>query len=345
MGRSTGRALAATAVFLAAPAIAVTDLTTGLEFSFSIFYVIPPVVAAWYFGRGLGIAVSIVTGLSWAYAESVTRIASVPAATWNRGTRILVLIAFAYLIDLVQRHQRELRRLLAQRDEFLSLIAHELRAPVAAIEIVATGLADTPDLGAAEQRALVRLRDQAHGLSGLAEGLLSVGQLEAGLGRLEPRRIDLRSILLPLAEDEPRLELTVPDAPIHVTVDPDAVRRGIVNVVGNALKFSPPGERVLAVVDTANGSARLRVTDRGVGLDRAEAGRLFVKYGRIRTTDTAHVPGVGLGLYFTRLVMDAHGGSIAVTSGGHGSGSTFELRLPLSGGPAAADQPRGTPGA
>lgn len=331
-------------MLLAAPAIAVTDLAAGLEFSFSIFYVIPPVAAAWYFGRTLGITVSIVTGLSWAYAESVTRVASVPAATWNRGTRILILIAFAYLIDLVQRHQHELRRLLAQRDEFLSLIAHELRAPVAAIEIVATGLAQAPDLGAGERHSLDRLRDQAHGLAGLAEGLLSVGQLEAGLGRLEPRQLDLRSILTRLADDEPRLRLTVPDAPVLVTVDPDAVLRGIVNVVGNALKFSPASESVTVVLDAAAGWATLRVSDRGVGLDRAEAGRLFVKYGRIRTADNAHVPGVGLGLYFTRLVMQAHGGSIQATSGGHGSGSTFELRLPVSGA-AVSERPPGTRGA
>jgi signal transduction histidine kinase len=339
MDRQRTRAAAvATALLIAAPAIAVVDLASGLEFSFSIFYVIPAVVAAWFFGRGLGVAVSIVTGLSWAYAESVTRVASLPAATWNRGTRILVLIAFAYLIDLVRRHQEDLRKLLTQRDEFLSLIAHELRAPVAAIEIVATGLTRAPDLGARERHALDQLRDQAHGLAGLAEGLLSVGQLEAGLGRLDRHELDLRAVVTAAAAGDPRVRTTVPDAPVVVAADPDAIRRAIVNVVGNALKFSPAGRSVEVTLVSDPGWATLRVTDEGIGLDSADVRRLFRKYGRIRSDTTAHIPGVGLGLYFTRLVMDAHGGTIDARSPGPGEGATFELRLPLSA-PAVRDRP------
>ncbi|HLZ48586.1 MAG TPA: HAMP domain-containing sensor histidine kinase [Candidatus Limnocylindria bacterium] len=340
MRRRAPRALAVIGLVLAAPAIALIDLTTGLEFSFSIFYVIPPVAAAWYFGRELGIGVSVVTGLSWAYAESVARVASLPAATWNRGTRVLVLIAFAYLIDLVHRHQNELRRLLTQRDEFLSMVAHELRAPVAAIEIVAAGLAQDADLHADKARSLDRLRDQAHGLAGLAESLLSVGQLEAGVGRLDMRDIDLRSILVALGDGEHRLTITVPDEPVYVNADADALRRAIVNVVGNALKFSSPDRRVDIVLQAAPSMATVRVTDHGIGLEPAEVGRLFLKYGRMRTEGTAHIPGVGLGLYFTRLVLAAHGGSIDATSPGRGSGSTFELHVPRSNGPARAGAPQ-----
>lgn len=322
---------------MAAPAIALADLAAGLEFSFSIFYVIPPVVAAWYFGRGLGIGVAAVTGLSWAYAESATRVASLPAATWNRGTRILVLIAFAYLIDLVRRHQEGLRALLAQRDEFLSLVAHELRAPVAAIEIVATGLTRAPGIGAHERTALDQLRDQAHRLASLAEGLLSVGQLEAGVGRLDRRELDLRTIVATACAVDARVRTTVPELPVPVLADPDSIQRAIVNVVGNALKFSPAGRRVDVTLAADAGWATLAVIDQGIGLDSAEVRRLFRKYARIRSKANAHIPGVGLGLYFSRLVMDAHGGTIEVRSPGPGAGATFELRLPLS--PARGDRP------
>ncbi|HEY8731244.1 MAG TPA: HAMP domain-containing sensor histidine kinase [Candidatus Limnocylindria bacterium] len=333
------RAVAAIALVLVVPAIGLIDLSTGLEFSFSIFYVVPTAVAAWYIGRGLGIGVAILTGLTWGYAESAVRIASLPAATWNRGTRLLILVAFAYLVDLIRRHQEELRRLLAQRDEFLSLIAHELRAPVAAIEIVAAGLTRAPALGAAERRALAQLLEQAHGLTGLAEDLLSVAQLEAGTGRLEPENFDLRTVLSDLTDDQPRIRLILPDQPIMVHADRDAIRRAILNVRDNALKFSEATVEIGASL-RSDGRAVVRVTDNGIGLEPGEIRHLFRKYGRIRNEATTHIPGVGLGLYFTRLVLAAHGGSITAISSGRGNGSTFELALPAVTGPGP-QLPRG----
>ncbi len=332
------RVLAAVALFAAAPLIALLDLSTGLEVSFSIFYVIPPVVAGWYLGARLGIGVALLTGLSWAYAESVTRVASMPAAFWNRGTRVLVIIAFTYLVALVHRNQSELRRLLAQRDEFLSLVAHELRAPVAAIDIVATGLTRAAALSDPERHALDRLREQARGLTTLAESLLSVGRLEAGVGRLDPREFDLREMLITLAGDESRLEVTAPMSPVVVTADHDTIRRAIMNVVDNALKFSRPGDPVALELREDPGHATVRITDRGIGFDAADAQRLFRKYSRIR--DTADVPGVGLGLYFTQLALEAHGGTVRAQSPGRGSGATFELRLPMRWAPSARSRTR-----
>jgi signal transduction histidine kinase len=322
------KVILAVSVVLVVPAIAFIDLSTGLEFSFSIFYVIPTALAAWYVGRKIGIGVAILTGVMWGYAESAVRIASLPAATWNRGTRLLILVAFAYLVDLIRRHQDELRGLLAQRDEFLSLIAHELRAPVSAIEIVAAGLTRAPALGAGERRALGQLLEQAHGLTGLAEDLLSVAQLETGTDHLGPESFDLRSVLTAMSQGEPRIRLTMPERPLTIYADRDAIRRATVNVVGNALKFSAGTVEVDAGPRDAEGGAVIRVTDHGIGLDREETSRLFRKYGRIRNQATAHIPGVGLGLYYTQLVMAAHGGVITALSSGRGQGSTFELELP-----------------
>ncbi|MHB8631721.1 MAG: sensor histidine kinase [Candidatus Limnocylindria bacterium] len=322
------KTVTAIGLVLVVPAIGLLDLETGLEYSFSIFYVVPTVLAAWYVGRNLGIGVAVLTGLTWAYTESAVRVASLPAATWNRGTRLLILVALAYLIDQIRRHQEELRGLLAQRDEFLSLIAHELRAPVSAIEIVAAGLTRAPALGAGERRALGQLLQQAHGLTGLAEDLLSVAQLEAGGGHLGPETFDLRSIAAALAEDEPRIRLTVADGPVLIYADRAAIRRALLNVLANALKFSDAAVELDVGLGRRSATAVIRVTDHGIGLDPDEARRLFRKYGRIRNDATAHIPGVGLGLYFTRLVMTAHGGSVAAQSSGRGTGSTFELELP-----------------
>jgi len=151
------KTIVATSLVLVVPAIGLIDLSTGLEYSFSMFYVLPTVAAAWYIGRTFGIGVAILTGLTWGYAESAVRIASLPAGIWNRGTRLLILVALAYLVDLIRRHQEDLRGLLVQRDEFLSLVAHELRAPVSAIEVLAAGLARAPALGADERRTVGQL--------------------------------------------------------------------------------------------------------------------------------------------------------------------------------------------
>jgi signal transduction histidine kinase len=322
------RVVTTVALLFAGPAIAAVDLATGLEISFSIFYVVPPVVAGWYLGARVGVLVAILTGLSWAYAESITRTASVSAALWNRGTRVLVLVAFTYLIGLVHRNQQELRRLLVQRDEFLSLVAHELRAPVAAIEIVATGLATTRGLGDRERRALDQMREQAHGLTTLAEGLLSVGKLETQASLPEREEVDLRALLLPLAEATPRLALTTPMTPVIVDADREVIRRALTNVVENALKFSEATQPVEVELRAADTHALVRVVDHGIGLDPAEIANLFRKYARMPAARP--FAGIGLGLYYAQLALRAHGGGISARSAGPGRGTTFELRLPLA---------------
>jgi signal transduction histidine kinase len=321
-------------LFIAAPAIAAIDLLTGLEFSFSIFYVIPPVVASWYLGARIGVLVALVTGLSWAYAESVARPAGLSAALWNRGTRILVLVAFTYLIDLVHRNQQELRRLLVQRDEFLALVAHELRAPVAAIEIVATGLARGRPVEDRERRALEQMRDQARGLTALAESLLAVGKLESHKSTPEREDVDLRALLVTIAESTPRLRLTAPMNPVVVAADRDVLRRALTNVVDNALKFSEPSETVELDLQAADAHAAVRVIDHGIGMAAGDLAGLFRKYGRLPAAK--RFAGIGLGLYYAQLALRAHGGAITASSAGPGRGTTFELRLPLAGGAAGA---------
>jgi hypothetical protein len=118
------RVIAAIVLLVSGPGIAFIDLTTGLEVSFSIFYVIPPVVAGWYLGGRLGVLVALVTGLSWAYAESVTRPASLAAGLWNRSTRIVVLVRFTYQIDHVQLHHPENLTHHHQRHQYISLVSH-----------------------------------------------------------------------------------------------------------------------------------------------------------------------------------------------------------------------------
>lgn len=328
--------LTAIAILTSIIAIGTLDLNTGRPYSFAIFYVLPTAVAAWYLRRPLGIAAGVLTGLTWGVADYVVRTDQLAAIVWNGFTRIAVFIAVAYLIDTLRyliealrRNEAELRSLLGQREEFLSLMAHEIRAPVAAIEIVATGLSAAPELGVRERRALGQLVSQARSLSALAEGVLSASQIEAGTIQLEREHFDLRSLFSEMLEAGGRVRVTLPGIPLMVYADREAIGRAITNVVGNAQKFSAADRAVEIDIGCSGGNALISVTDHGVGLDAAELPRLFQKYSRVRNEETRRIEGVGLGLYFTRLIIGAHGGSIRAVSRGRGLGSTFRIALPM----------------
>lgn len=319
-------------------AIGFVDVSTGPAYSFSIFYVLPTAAAAWYLGRGAGVAVGVVSGLSWDLSDSVIRTEDLAASTWNGLTRVAVFATLAYLtatlrtlIGSLRRSQSELRELLVQRDEFLSLMAHEVRSPVSAIEAVATGLFSSPTLGERERRALRQLLGQARDLSTLAEGVLSANQLDAGLAQLEPETIELVALVTDIAEPHQRVRLDVPGVPITVTADRNALRRAIANLVDNALKFSEDDQPVEIRVRQAGGGTFIQVVDQGIGLAPDEASKLFQKHSRIRHGPTERVQGVGLGLYLTRLIVEAHKGSVSVDSAGRGRGATFSLWIPDSG--------------
>jgi signal transduction histidine kinase len=218
-----------------------------------------------------------------------------------------------------------------QREEFLALISHELRHPVAAIATIAETLADTPGLGAREARALEGLRGQARSLSWMAEEVLQVARLETGMLKPQPTVLDLGRLVEALIREEPqsdRVRLDA-DAEVNVEADPEFVGRALDNLLRNALKYSPPGAAVEISVHADESEAVLEVKDRGVGLRPEDVDQLFKKYGRVAQVQSG-VEGIGLGLYLTRLLVTALGGSISATSPGHGQGSTFSIRLPLA---------------
>jgi len=226
----------------------------------------------------------------------------------------------------------ELRTVDRQREEFLSLLAHELRNPIAAIDALAAGLGrlgSTPD----QREALLALRRQGHTLRRLAEDLLAIGRLEAGSLELHCVASDLGRIVSDIVARCPepaRLRVDLPATPVIAEADPLRAGQMIDNLVRNALSYSAPATPVHVAVRRDAGSARVLVRDHGVGLHPEELAALFRKYGRVRNERTASVEGVGLGLYLTRLLAEAHGGTISAESEGPGLGSTFAISLPIA---------------
>ena len=134
--------------------------------------------------------------------------------------------------------------------------------------------------------------------------------------------------------DKDRLQLVAESDPIWVDADPERLRTAIEHLLNNAVRFSPTGSTVHVTVNRRDGRARVSVKDQGVGLAKSQLGVIFKKYGRVETDATKDKIGVGLGLYVTRLIIEAHGGSVSASSVGLGLGSTFTLDLPLAEAPA-----------
>ena len=173
----------------------------------------------------------------------------------------------------------------------------------------------------------------AHSLNRFAEDVLAVGRFEQGRFDLKRVDADLGEIVAEAARvsaDPDRIQLVLPSDPVPISADVDRLRLAIEHLLSNALKYSPTSTGVFVRVSADDAVARLEVRDAGVGLSENDQRVLFQKYGRVRNTRTERVLGVGLGLYVTRLLVEAHGGKVSAKSVGPGMGSTFAIELPLA---------------
>lgn len=321
---------------LAAAGVAViwlVDISTSPDFGFAIFYLIPIGLASWWLGRTSAVLIALLSTIAWIWADLLARPSvQFAASLWNGLTRAAIFLMLALLIDQVRRERTALRSVDGHREESLALIAHTLRRSAGEIESAIPDLTRAPALSAVERSAIDELRRQSRNFKRFADDVLEVGQLEAGRFRLNRARFDLSEFVATLVKetDRDRLQLVAESDPVWVDADPERLRTAIEHILNNALRFSPPGSTVHVTVGQRESRARVVVKDQGVGLARAHLGVIFRKYGRIETPATKDKIGVGLGLYVTRLIVEAQNGTVSASSVGLGLGSTFTLDLPLA---------------
>lgn len=314
-------------------AIWLVDVSTGPDFGFAIFYLVPIGLASWWLGRGAAVVMAFLATAAWIWADLLARPSVlVSASLWNGLTRAAIFLMLALLIDQVRRERIALRSVDAHREESLALIAHTLRRSAGEIESAIPDLVRAPALSAAERSAIDELRRQSRNFKRFADDVLEVGQLEAGSFRLNRGRFDLSEFVATLVKDTDRgrLQLVAETDPVWVDADPERLRTAIEHILNNALRFSPPGSTVHVTVGRRENRARVLVKDQGVGLAQSHVGVIFRKYGRIETAATKDKIGVGLGLYVARLILEAQGGTVSASSVGLGLGSAFTLDLPLA---------------
>ena len=239
--------------------------------------------------------------------------------------------ALAIIRDVTERIELD-----ALKNDFVAMVAHDLRSPMSVIAGFAETLNKRWDRLDTEQRSMLLdgIARNVYSLDHLVEDVLQVARLESGQFTYEIAPFDLAALVRRTAE-----EITRPEGRAEIQVElaedlpfalGDELRNWQIlnNLVSNALKFSPVESIVSVEVSRVGDELRVSITDRGVGIQEHDLARLFGKFSRV-SQGGGKAAGTGLGLYICRLMVEAQGGTIGVTSE-QGKGSTFFYTLPIA---------------
>ncbi|SRR5579883_90186 len=277
--------------------------------------------------------------------DGVYRWFEVVAAPRKNRDRFLGYTGITFDITERKTAEEALREANRQKDEFIAVLSHELRNPMAAISN-AVAILDrfAADAEPARRAGAIIQRQLAH-LSRITDDLLDTGRLIAG-------RINLARVPVDLAEVVRRsfetfelggriaahpVQLTT--APAWVNADPDRLAQIVDNLLDNALKFSPDDAPITLAVAAADGRAILTVTDRGIGIAAEFLPQLFQPFAQAKPAFSGRPSGLGLGLALVKQLVEMHGGAVSVAADGPDRGATFVVTLPL------IDPPLPTPAA
>jgi signal transduction histidine kinase/DNA-binding response OmpR family regulator len=234
-----------------------------------------------------------------------------------------------------------------QKNEFLSMLAHELRNPLAPIQYAAEVLR----LRGPEQAELRWAREvidrQVKHLVRLVDDLLDVSRITRGKIRLQPQPLDLAEVVAHAVEAgrpaveaaQHRLEVAVPSDPVWVNGDAARLTQVLTNLLNNAAKYTDPGGRITLTLAREGGEAVLRVRDSGVGIPADMLSKVFDLFTQVDRSLDRSQGGLGIGLTLVHRLVQMHGGTVEAHSDGPGTGSEFVARLPALPGPPGGPDP------
>ena len=233
----------------------------------------------------------------------------------------------------------ELARLNSMKSKFLSMAVHDVRTPLSTVKGFAQMLGNMPSLGAKERKYVDYIRSATDQINSLMGDLTDLAVIEAGKFTLRFENLDLASFLtditpgISLAAAAKNVTFTVAEIPPgnpSFRADRQRLARVLMNLLGNAVKFTPAGGSVELRVRLSGGTLLFAVKDTGPGIHPTERKRIFEKFYQSRFQDAkARAKGWGLGLAIADEIVRSHGGKIGVDSLGLGKGSTFWVRIPV----------------
>ncbi|HEY7376897.1 MAG TPA: ATP-binding protein [Polyangia bacterium] len=254
------------------------------------------------------------------------------------GTPILMI---GTCQDVTERKiaEEELRQADRRKDEFLAMLSHELRNPLApilnAIEVIERAGPDDEPVRSAFQAVIAR---QVQHMKRLLDDLLDVSRVSQGKIDLRKQRVDLAGLLLQavevsrpiMLEKHQQLAMTLAQEPMPLDADPTRLVQVFANLINNAAKFTDTGGHITLTTQVRDGHALVSVRDDGVGMSAELLPRAFDLFVQEHRSSDRAQGGLGIGLTLVRTLVKMHGGSVTAVSDGPGRGSEFVVRLPLA---------------
>lgn len=239
--------------------------------------------------------------------------------------------------DELQSAYERLKELDRLKQDFLNSVSHELRTPLTSIRGYSEFLQDEVGgpLSNEHHTFVARIAEGTERLERLVDDLLDFARLEAGAFKLAIRQASLTdkvneiaASLQPQAQGrQVSLSVDLPEAPVLIPMDPDRIGQVLLNLVGNAIKFTPEGGRLGIRVMAEADAIRVEVWDTGIGISTGDQARLFERFFQVHSSLTREQGGTGLGLPISKSLVEAHGGRIGVQSAA-GQGAIFWFTLP-----------------
>lgn len=236
-----------------------------------------------------------------------------------------------FLVREIRRNERQ--------DSFLNAVTHELKTPIASLRLYLETLERRPMDDAQRQKFYAIMRSDTDRLLDTVETVLKAGELGRRGQKLQ--RLELYPLVSECVDTVARRHhlpaeaIELPEVPgavrLFVMGNPEDLRTAILNLLDNAVKYSPNGVQIRCRVGIEHYTwAVVSITDTGLGLPSRELKRIFRRFYRVSSNDLVKIKGTGLGLFLVRTIARQHGGDVRATSEGPGKGTTMLLQLPLS---------------
>jgi PAS domain S-box-containing protein len=240
-------------------------------------------------------------------------------------------------------HLKELDKM---KSEFIAMVTHELRAPIAAVEQQLTVILNkmAGEVTEKQEQLLNRAKERTKGLLNLIKDLLDLSKIEAGKMVQYKELLPLQEVVqkvvdLMRAEAEAKkldLQFSDPSELPLISADRNSMEGIFTNLISNAIKYTPEGGKVWVTLGEEGGFVKATVSDTGIGLKKEDLSRIFDKFYRVKTKETRQIVGTGLGLSIVKSIVDAHLGSISVESE-EGGGTTFTVLFPRESHPTVSE--------
>ena len=332
--------------------VGIADYLTGAEISFSIFYLLPVSLVSWYLGVWYGISFSVICSFLWFLNEYIGghTYSNQIFVYWNTVVRGIIFLVAAIILSklkhslTIERNLRDSATLASSlKSEFLANMSHEIRTPLNAV-IGTANLLSESDLPGEQHEYVQILKKEGDRLLRIINDILDLSKIETGQFTFENVTFNLRQLIKEVASlmgvrvHEKNLEFSykfIPGVSTSLIGDPDALRRVIINIIGNAVKFTEKGVISLLIENEPDGSGpghlRFSVSDTGVGIPEEKLDMIFERFTQADSSITRKYGGTGLGLSISKRMVEMMGGKIWVESiVGHGSTFIFSIPFDVS---------------